>query len=222
MFIEKRYLQNIDDLHSAENALKDFQDKYGAIALPEQITATISAAAGIEGQIVAKEIELKIVEQYAGASNFEVISLKNEINALKSKFNEMNRRQRKEVSSDKKDDIFLPLNSLPDLALKYARLYRAVKIQETIQEFLLPQYEQAKIQEVKDTPTIQVLDEAVLPIEKAKPKRALLVIFAGILSFSILFFYAVMFEKYIEIREKNTEVYQKINSLFMLLKNKNN
>ena len=106
-FIEKRYLQNVDDLHRSENALKDFQDRYGAIALPEQITATISAAAEIEGQIVAKEIELKVVEQYAGTSNFEVMSLKNEIKALKDKFNEMNRAQKKEISSDNKDDIFL-------------------------------------------------------------------------------------------------------------------
>jgi len=47
---------------------------------------------------------------------------------------------------------------------------------------LTQQYEQYKIQETKDTPTIQVLDRAVPPEKRARPKRALLVVLSGILS----------------------------------------
>ena len=60
-----------------------------------------------------------------------------------------------------------------------------------IMEFILPQFEQAKIQEAKDTPTVQILDEAVQPIKKHRPKRMIIVLFYGLLSFifSILYFY---------------------------------
>ena len=70
--------------------------------------------------------------------------------------------------------LFIPLNEAPDLGLNYIRHYREVSLQQKILEFLLPQYEQAKIQEAKDTPTVQVLDKAVTPVKRKKPKRRLL------------------------------------------------
>jgi uncharacterized protein involved in exopolysaccharide biosynthesis len=36
-----------------------------------------------------------------------------------------------------------------------------VQLQMKLMEFLLPEYETAKIEEAKNTPTVQVLDEAV-------------------------------------------------------------
>jgi len=211
MFIEKRYVQNQEDLRNAEIAMKNFQDEKGAIALPEQITATISAAAEIEGQIVAKEIELKVMQKYAGSSHSEVVRLKNEIKALKDKFNEMNNGKNKNVNrpSDTEDDIFLPLNNLPDLALNFARLYREVKIQEKIQEFLLPQYEQAKIQEAKDTPTLQVLDKAVIPIKRAKPKRAFFVIFFAFIACLLSCSYVIFYEYIEKIKNSQNSAFQK-------------
>ncbi len=38
------------------------------------------------------------------------------------------------------------------------------------------EYEEAKIEEAKDIPTVQVLDVAKVPERKSKPRRALLVI----------------------------------------------
>ncbi|MCD6117546.1 hypothetical protein J7K93_11060 [bacterium] len=195
IFIEKRYFQNLSDLTKAEQELKTYQEEQGAIALPEQITATIAAVSDIEGQIVAKEVELNVMQKYMGSSHTEIIRLKNEIAALKNKFNDINTGS--DGSSVKRDDVFLPLQKLPDLALNYARLYRSVKIQEKIQEFLLPQYEQAKIQEAKNTPTVQVLDRAVIPIKRSKPKRAVFVMFFSFLSCLLSCIY-VLFIEYVE------------------------
>ena len=52
-------------------------------------------------------------------------------------------------------------------------------------------YEEAKIQEARDTPTVQVLDNAILPELKYKPVRSRIVIVAFALSaiFSIYFVY---------------------------------
>jgi len=57
-----------------------------------------------------------------------------------------------------------------------------VKIQEVIFELLTQQYEQAKLQEAKDTPTVQVLDSAVPPVKKSRPNRKAIVLMAGALS----------------------------------------
>jgi tyrosine-protein kinase Etk/Wzc len=65
---------------------------------------------------------------------------------------------------------------LPELGLEMARLFREVEIQTRLLAFLLPQYEQAKIQEVRDTPTVQIIDPAVPPQLKYAPKRLFIVL----------------------------------------------
>jgi len=79
----------------------------------------------------------------------------------------------------------MPFNKLPELSLEYARLFRDVKIQETIYELLTQQYEQAKIMELKDTPTVQFLDRAGVPEKRSYPKRKLLVVLAFLFSLFI-------------------------------------
>ncbi len=186
IFIEKRYQENIADLHQAEEAFKDYQIQYGAVALPEQTQATIAAAAELKAQIIAKEVEIGILQRSVGPTHSKFIKVQNELTELEKKYNEFESRQTG-VTFDKESqafqkDLFFPLDDLPDLGLQYIRLYREVVLQETIMEFLIPQYEQAKIQEVKDTPSLQVLDKAVTPIRKHRPKRAMIVVFFSFLS----------------------------------------
>ena len=185
IFIEKRYQENIADLHQAEESLKNYQIQYGTIALPEQTQATIAAATEIKAQIIAKEVEIGVLQRSVGPTHSELIKAQNELTELEKKYNEFESRQGSLLDHDRYEiekDLFLPLNDLPDLGLQYIRLYREVVLQETIMEFLLPQYEQAKIQEVKDTPSLQVLDKAVTPIRKHRPKRAIIVVFFSFLS----------------------------------------
>jgi uncharacterized protein involved in exopolysaccharide biosynthesis len=53
---------------------------------------------------------------------------------------------------------------------------RDVKYYEFLYELLAKQYELAKIDEAKDAAVVQVMDKAVEPDRKTKPKRALIVI----------------------------------------------
>ena len=85
--------------------------------------------------------------------------------------------------------MFLPFDKIPDLGLQYARLVREVTLQEKLLEFLLPQYEQAKIQEQKDTPVIQVLSWATVPEHKVKPKRAAVSLVLAVVAVLLTIFY---------------------------------
>ena len=70
---------------------------------------------------------------------------------------------------------------MPELETQLRQLMREVEIQNTLFTFLTQQYEEAKINEAKDNPTIQVLDPAVKPIIKYKPFRVLIVISSSII-----------------------------------------
>jgi len=70
------------------------------------------------------------------------------------------------------------IRSLPLLGAKYSDYYRRAKIQETVFELLTEQYELAKVQEAKETPSVKVLDPATVPERKSFPPR-LLIMFLG-------------------------------------------
>src|SRR5258708_2790755 len=70
------------------------------------------------------------------------------------------------------------MKSLPVGGAKYAGYYRLAKIQETVYELLTEQYELAKVQEAKETPSVKVLDPARVPEKRSFPPR-LLIMFLG-------------------------------------------
>ena len=76
----------------------------------------------------------------------------------------------------------IPFARLPAVGLELARLTREAAIQEAVFELLTQQYEQAKIVEVRDTPTVQVLDRAVPPERKSYPPRRKIVVVGFVLS----------------------------------------
>jgi len=176
IFIEKRYLQAIDDLTSAEQDLKDFQETNGLIYLPEQTTATIETGAEIKAQVIAQEIEMKVLRESVGTGHAEYQQAKLAYETLQHEYEQF------KTSHREKYDIFVPFDIIPELGMRYLQLFREVKLQEKLVEFILPQYEQAKIEEMKNTPSLQILDKAVKPYKKHRPKRAMIVIFLTFLS----------------------------------------
>jgi hypothetical protein len=74
---------------------------------------------------------------------------------------------------------------LPLLGAKYADYYRRAKIQETVFELLTQQYELAKVQEAKETPSVKVLDPATVPEKKSFPPRLLIMLLGTALAFSM-------------------------------------
>lgn len=98
----------------------------------------------------------------------------------------------------------------PDLQFEYERLQRQIRINEEIATTLRREYEQARIQEVNDTPVITVIDQAAPPAEKSSPRRRLTVIAAfllgGILALSLTFA-----REYLErVREDNPEQFANV------------
>ncbi|MBN1154265.1 hypothetical protein JXB12_05020 [candidate division KSB1 bacterium] len=215
IYIEKRYNQNLDDLTRAEDELKIFQEEHGVIAMPEQTVESIKAAAEISAQINLREIELEVMNNYVSPTHSEVLRAKNELSALKRKYQEM----MSGGGSKEANDIFIPFDQVPEVGVQYVRLYREVKLQETLLEFLLPQYEQAKIQEAKDTPTVQILDAAVPPILRSSPKRGILVISMAILSVFISLMVVLLIEYLQRLRYSDYAKYREIENMMIELRN---
>lgn len=193
VFVEKRLADTKAELARLEEDFKRFQKENGAVKLDEQSKAIVEAIGTVKGQLMAKEVELQTVLSYATPANPQVQLLKTEVDELKIKLKELEEGQ----DGSRNNGIFIPTRRFPDISLQYVRLVRDIKVQQTLFELLTQQYEMASIQEAKDTPTAQVLDDAKVPEKKAKPKRALIVAISTFTALLLAIFIA-FFLQYLE------------------------
>ncbi len=198
-FIENRYIQSKNDLAKAEDTLKAFQQIYG-IAPDLQIKASAQSVFTLEAELKAEEVKLDVIKQMLSSDQPEVKLQEAKVNSLRSKINGI------ETSTDLND--FLRLGNSPIIAMSYLRLQREIEIQTKILSFIMPLYEQAKIEEKRETPSILVLEKPYVAERKEKPKRLTMVI---VTLFGSLFFMSVLVILY-EMKIKNA---------IFLLKNKN-
>ncbi len=219
IFIEKRYYQNLEDIRQAEEEFKQFQQQHGAIALPEQTAAAIAAAAELKAEIITKEVEVGVLKKYVNDTHPDLARAQNELRELQTKYDEFKYGSKFDKNNPKQSqDFFLPFAEVPEIGLQYLRLFREVTMQEKILEFLLPEYEQAKIQEAKDTPSVQVLDKAVLPIRKASPKTMITTIVAGFSCLIICLFFIFSIEYFNRIEQGDDERSAMISDIRAMLK----
>jgi tyrosine-protein kinase Etk/Wzc len=158
-FIEKRLEKAKSDLRHAEDTLRGYQEKSGMIIAIDPTSPTVSGIAELYGMKAKKEIELAILKRTVSSDN--MLARRTEIELA-----ELNKK----------------VSTFPGIGMGSLRLYRELAIQQKIIEFLLPMYEQAKVDEQKDVPVLLVLDKAVAPERKVKPQRMLIVFLAATLS----------------------------------------
>ena len=180
IFLEERLKTVNQDLESAEKDFSQFASKNAAIDVKEQGRAMVEAAATLQGQLIAAESEFEGLKQIYTDNNVRVRSVKARIDELKHQLDKLGGKGESmtEVSGQPSDSLYPSIRKLPLLGVTYADLYRRTRVQEAVFETLTKEYELAKVQEVKEIPTVKVLDSPNIPERKSFPPR-LLIIFLG-------------------------------------------
>lgn len=109
-------------------------------------------------------------------------------------------------------DPLMPAIRVPAVATEYIRKLRELKYNEKLFEIMAKQYEIARIDEVKDSARIQVIDKAIPPEEKFRPQRRKMVMSATFIGFFLSVFVAFFLE-YLEKQSVNKETRDKIEAL---------
>jgi len=178
VFLEKRLSEVKQDLESAEKEFSQFASKNTAIDIKEQGKAMVEAAALLQGQLIAAQSELEAARQIYTDNNVRVKASQARISELQKRLQELGGSDEPSASAaeTKSAAPYPSIRKLPLLGVTYADLYRRTKVDEAVFEVLTQQYEMAKMEEAKDTPSVKVLDVAKIPEKKSFPPR-LLVIF---------------------------------------------
>ena len=179
LFYEKQLKGVREGLDLAESAMKEMQEKTGVIQLEGQSKAILGAEAELRAQIAAKEVELSAMRSFATEQNPDFRRVEQILSSLHSQLTKLehdNHANNVEMTSKGK---------IPELAVEYGHKMRDLKYYEKLFEFMTQQVLVAKIDEAKDAAIIQVVDKALVPEVKSKPKRASLVLLATILAFFV-------------------------------------
>ena len=78
--------------------------------------------------------------------------------------------------------VLVPFSKVPALGSEYLRRFRDVEIQYKILQFIMPMYEQAKVEEKRQTPSVLVLDKAYPAERKARPRTVMYTLLALVVS----------------------------------------
>ncbi len=149
-FIEKRLAETKTVLANAENALQEHQVSGHLPSVGGDVLRTSQVIGELMSQKVGREVELGTLQGVARGPNARVDQLRAEIRQIDAQ-----------------------ISSLPPIVTRLGRLYRTVSIHEKVLLVLTEEYERVRMLELRNIPTVEVVDVAHPPLHKSQPRRAL-------------------------------------------------
>jgi len=174
LFFENQLLQAKDNLTAAEVAARLGLQKGGLAQVDAQGRSMIEVTARLRAQVSVKEVQIGAMRTFAAEGNPELQRTQQELEALKRELSRIEGSSTFAAVGKRDDTSNTGLDNLGRL--------RDVKYYEFLYELLAKQYELAKIDEAKDATVIQVLDRAIEPDRKSKPRRSLITLLFVVLA----------------------------------------
>ena len=176
LFFENELKKTQEKLDNAELAMKSLQEKTGVISIEGQSSSILAAEASLRAQVASKEIELAAMRGFATKQNPDVRRAEQMLASLRAQLAKL------EHQGEGSKTEMPAKNKIPGMAIDYVHRMRDLKYNESLLTFVSQQLASARLDEAKDAPVIQVVDKALVPEKKSKPKRALIVILATLIA----------------------------------------
>jgi tyrosine-protein kinase Etk/Wzc len=155
IFLERRVAEVQGQLAAAEERLLAYERQRRVLSGGE--TEKLSGVSDILVQKFSLETQRAFVSGYSSPGSNELQNIDRQLGALNSQ-----------------------LVKLPQVKLEGTRLSLDVDVQRKLLVLMTTQFEDARMQETRDTPTVTVLDVATPPQLRARPRRSLIVAAAAL------------------------------------------
>jgi tyrosine-protein kinase Etk/Wzc len=170
VFYEDQIKKTQAEFASAEARFRAANEKSGMQVTSVLAETGMRANAEMRGQIAAKEVQLLAMSRFETAQNPDVQRLSSEISALRQQLSKLESGSGNPLSSSN----FTPTQQ------EAVKAYRDIKVQESMLEVLIKQYELARVDEAKEGPLVQQVDPASPPERRSRPKRTLIVLVSAL------------------------------------------
>lgn len=158
--------QEKNKLAAAEEDLKRAQQRTGIVAPEAQIKLGVDAIAQLRQELADKQVALAALRTSSTDQNPDVVQLRSQIGSLQSQV------ARLQADTKSGSGSTASTKELPELTLEVDRKAREVKFHSMLFEVLAKQYENDRVEQ-SYTPSIQLVEKAILPDVKSWPPRKL-------------------------------------------------
>ena len=187
MFFQQQLETTKNNLAEAEVALRHSIDKNGVVSVDGDSRAVVEITSKLRAQVSAKEIQLNAMQSYVTGNNPDYIQLKEELRSLRAGLSKLETGSSGGAGKDARGED-------DQVGLKSIKLLRDVKYNQMLYELLAKQFETSRLEEAKDSAIIQVLDAAIEPEKRVKPRRAIIILLSLVAALVIAVMLAVALE----------------------------
>lgn len=184
-FLEERVGQIKKTIEQKTDSLQVLFEKYNIVDIDSQAEMLIDNYSQLITKLEEEKLKLEYQRLMYPSNTQLLLDQQNFIALIKQQIDDFER------NTDSKA-LFLPnFTDVPKASIEYAKLEMDLEIEKKVLEFVYPQLEAAKIEELKKTPSLEVIDHAQPAGLRSKPKRAMFCISVFIIaltSFTILAF----------------------------------
>ncbi|MEY4374859.1 MAG: hypothetical protein RL760_1026 [Candidatus Eisenbacteria bacterium] len=160
VFLERRVAEVDSALHATEVALREYQETHRTVApVSAAQSGDVSSMADLMAQKIALEVRIGVLRGYLREDNDQLVQA---------------RRQLAELERQ--------IGRIPALQSDLQRLMRDNKLQEQLYLLLSAELEDARVKEMRDTPTVSVLDAPAVPEKHQGPRKSLFGLVAAMLA----------------------------------------
>ena len=186
-YYEQQIVKTQTKIPKLELEFKDAQKSSGL-----EVASLLSEAGTLPGQIAAKELQLQVLSRFATAQNPDLKRLAVEISALRAQMTRYDLSKTETKTSELNKPGQVAESTKTNFVQKATQAYNTLKIQESLLDGYVKQLELAKVDEAKEGPAVQVVDEARAPEMRAKPQRKKLVVAYTVTGLIIAFVLAAL------------------------------
>lgn len=187
-FLEERVNQIKKTIDQKTDSLQVLFEKYNIVDIDSQAEMLIDNYSKLIAKLEEEKIKLEYQKLMYPSNTQLLLDQQNFILLIQQQINDF------EKNTDSKA-LFLPnFSDVPKASIEYARLEMDLEIEKKVLEFVYPQLEAAKIEELKKTPSLEVIDHAQPAGLRSKPKRAMFCISVFIIALTFFIILAFLVE----------------------------
>jgi|YNPMSStandDraft_1061717.scaffolds.fasta_scaffold00056_3 LPS O-antigen subunit length determinant protein (WzzB/FepE family) len=160
----------------------------------EQARAVSQAIVELKAQVYQSEIEYDLLRTTFGESDA--------LTQVKKKLLEETRKKLNEAMNKPGFAGNFKIDESGRIGLEFTKMLTEIEALSKAKAYLVPLYEKLRLDEAKNIKTLYVLDEAIPPTKKSKPKRVLIVAGSVLGSFVLTVLMIILVHNYIEFRKK--------------------
>ncbi len=193
-YLEKRVAATDSTLQDIGTKLQIYSKSKQVLSPMDQAKAVSSSLAEFKAQAIQYEIQYQFLRDNYGEDYSKTKLIKDLYNKSLQKLDE--------IETEPGFAGNFALNDAAEVGINYLKLYAEYETFTKVKAFLMPMYEETRLDINKNQKNLYVLDEAIAPQKKSKPKRSVIVAGSTFGGFVLAMLFVVFFNSYKELKEK--------------------